>query len=152
MVHGRIRYDYRLYHGGQLGLYHNIEAIGYISGPYQNCIIAGIRSVTFPYFTDLHIMYVSCPLSQCSDTALVLQDEPQTIAIQSRYRSIYFWPCIQSYSVLQLHWKIIFPFLAKSCAHAHTLPYKVCVWARDFARNGKIIFQRNCNTLYILPH
>ena len=29
------------------------------------------------------------------------------------------------YSELQLCWKIIFPFLAKSCAHAHTLPYKV---------------------------
>ena len=42
-----------------------------------------------------------------------------------------------NYSVLQLRWKIIFPFLAKSRAHAHTLLYKVCVWARDFARNGK---------------
>ena len=26
------------------------------------------------------------------------------------------------YSVLQLHWKIIFPFLVKSRAHAHTFP------------------------------
>ena len=52
------------------------------------------------------------------------------------------------YSALQLRWKIIFPFCAKSRAHAHTLTYKVCVWARDFARNGKIIFQRNCNSLY----
>ena len=54
---------------------------------------------------------------------------------------------LQWYSELQLRWKIIFPFLAKSHAHAHTLPYKVCIWARDFARNGKIIFQCNCNSL-----
>ena len=26
----------------------------------------------------------------------------------------------------------------------------VCAWARDFARNGKIIFQRNCNSLYLI--
>ena len=47
-----------------------------------------------------------------------------------------------------MHWKIIFPFLAKSRAHMHTLYGSVCTWARDFARNGKIIFQHNCNSLY----
>ena len=56
------------------------------------------------------------------------------------------------YSELQLRWKIIFPFLAKSRAHTHTLYVSVCAWARDFARNGKIIFQRNCNALYLFKN
>ena len=29
------------------------------------------------------------------------------------------------------------------------IPIRICAWARDFARNGKIIFQCNCNSLYV---
>ena len=58
---------------------------------------------------------------------------------------LHFTVNLENYSVLQLRWKIIFP---KSRAHMHTLYGSVCAWARDFARNGKIIFQHNCNALY----
>ena len=50
-------------------------------------------------------------------------------------------------AVLQLRWKIIFPLLAKSRAHVHT---KYEYGHETLQGMGKIIFQRNCNTLYRL--
>ena len=67
--------------------------------------------------------------------------------LQGMGKIIFQRNCNTLYSALQLHWKIIFPFLAKSRAHTHTLYGSVCAWERDFARNGKIIFQCNYNTL-----
>ena len=49
-----------------------------------------------------------------------------TVGSESQTETLaWVWVCqkhLALYSVLQLRWKIIFPFLAKSRAHAHTLP------------------------------
>ena len=49
---------------------------------------------------------------------------------------------LEFYSVLQLRWKIIFPFLAKSRAHTHTLYGSVLLISSHFEHYGSVSVAR----------
>ena len=75
-ISDRIRFDYELYQGDSLGLYHNIGAtlrIGIVSLYRANRIRYGM--IFYGTYRADSLLTYHGRLPQCSDTALVFMDE-----------------------------------------------------------------------------